>query len=36
MNTSALVMLILSVGVLWGGLILATLHLVRNPDEPED
>jgi hypothetical protein len=36
MNTPALVMLILSVGVLWGGLILATLHLVRNPDEPED
>ena len=36
MNTPALVMLILSVGVLWGGLILATIHLVRNPDEPED
>lgn len=36
MNTSALVMLILSVSVLWGGLILATIHLVRNPDQPED
>ena len=36
MNTSALVMLILSVSVLWGGLILATIHLVKNPDQPED
>ncbi len=36
MNTSALVMLILSVSVLWGGLILAMIHLVKNPDEPED
>ena len=36
MNTSALVTLILSVSVLWGGLILAMIHLVKNPDEPED
>ena len=35
MNTSALVMLILSVSVLWGGLILAMIHLVKNPDEAE-
>ena len=36
MNTSALVMLIFSVSVLWGGLILAMIHLVKNPDEEED
>ena len=36
MNTQALIMLILSISVLWGGLILATIHLVKNPDQPED
>lgn len=35
MNTSALIMLILSTVVLWGGLVLATIHLVKNPDEEE-
>lgn len=32
MNTSAIVMLVLSIGLLWGGLIIAMLHLVRHPD----
>ena len=36
MNTSALIMMILSMSVLWGGLILATIHLSKNPEEPED
>ena len=36
MNTSAIVMMILSIVLLWGGLVLATIHLVRNPDEAED
>lgn len=36
MNTSALVMLIISTVVLWGGLVLAMIHLIKNPDEPED
>lgn len=36
MNTSAIVMLVVSVVLLWGGLVLATLHLVKNPDEAED
>lgn len=36
MNTSALVMLIIAITLLWGGLILATLHLIRHPDELED
>jgi len=36
MNASAIVMMILSIVLLWGGLILATIHLVKNPDEAED
>lgn len=36
MNTSALMMMILSIVLLWGGLILATIHLIQNPDEAED
>ncbi len=32
MNTSAIVMLVLSIGLLWGGLIIAMLHLARHPD----
>lgn len=32
MNTSAIVMLVLSIGLLWGGLIVAMLHLARHPD----
>jgi hypothetical protein len=35
MNTSAIVMMVLSVVLLWGGLILATIHLVKNPDEED-
>lgn len=33
MNTSAMIMLVISLILLWGGLILATIHLVKNPDE---
>lgn len=36
MNTSAMIMMILSIVLLWGGLILATIHLIKNPDEAED
>jgi hypothetical protein len=32
MNTSAIMMLVLSIGLLWGGLIIAMLHLARHPD----
>lgn len=35
MNTSATVMLIISTVLLWGGLILATVHLIKHPDEDE-
>lgn len=33
MNTSAIIMLVISIVLLWGGLILATLHLIKHPDE---
>ncbi|MBP8063991.1 methionine/alanine import family NSS transporter small subunit [Acinetobacter portensis] len=35
MNTSATIMLIISTVLLWGGLILATVHLIKHPDEDE-
>lgn len=35
MNTSALIMMIIAIVLLWGGLILATIHLVKNPDEED-
>lgn len=34
MNTSAFIMLIISIVSLWGGLVLAILHLIKNPDKP--
>ncbi|RKG31955.1 methionine/alanine import family NSS transporter small subunit [Acinetobacter tianfuensis] len=36
MNSSALMMMIISMVLLWGGLVLATIHLVKHPDEEED
>jgi hypothetical protein len=36
MNNLAITMLLISVILLWGGLILATIHLIKNPDEAED
>ncbi len=36
MNTSALIMLIVSIVALWGGLALSVLHLMKNPDIPLD
>ena len=36
MNTSALIMMIISIVLLWGGLVLAVIHLVKTPEEPED
>ncbi|PWV46838.1 MULTISPECIES: methionine/alanine import family NSS transporter small subunit [Nocardiopsis] len=35
MSTSAIVMMVISITVLWGGLIAAVIHLRRHPDEPE-
>lgn len=36
MNSEAFIIFLLSSILLWGGLIIATIHLVKNPDEPED
>lgn len=36
MNISALIMMIFSMVLLWGGLALAVMHLAKNPEEPED
>lgn len=36
MNTSAIVMMIISMVFLWGGLILSILHLMRHPEEVDD
>lgn len=33
MNTSAIIMLLISIILLWGGLILALIHLSKHPDE---
>lgn len=35
MNTSAIVMLIISIVLLWGGLVLSLIHLGKHPDEAE-
>ena len=33
MNSSAVFMMILSIVLLWGGLLAAIIHLSRHPDE---
>jgi len=36
MNTSAIVMMIISMLFLWGGLALSILHLMKNPEDLDD
>lgn len=36
MNTSAIIMMIISMLFLWGGLILAIKHLVKHPEAMDD
>lgn len=36
MNTSAIIMMIISMVFLWGGLILSIIHLMRHPEEIDD
>ncbi len=36
MNTSAIVMMVISDAVCWGGLVLSILHLMKNPEELDD
>ena len=33
MNSSAIVMMLISIILLWGGLVLALIHLSKHPDE---
>ena len=33
MNTSALIMMLIAIVLLWGGLALAIIHLIKHPDE---
>ena len=33
MSTSAIVMMVVSLLILWGGLIAATVHLIKHPDD---
>lgn len=36
MNTSAIIMMIISIVFLWGGLLLAILHLAKHPEQADD
>ncbi len=36
MNTSAIIMMVLSMLFVWGGLVLSILHLMKNPEELDD
>ncbi|OTG64315.1 methionine/alanine import family NSS transporter small subunit [Acinetobacter silvestris] len=36
MNTSAIVMMIISMLFLWGGLLMAIFHLVKHPESLDD
>ena len=36
MNTSAIVMMVISMLLVWGGLVLSILHLMKNPEELDD
>jgi len=36
MNTSAIVMMIISMLFLWGGFVLSILHLMKHPEELDE
>lgn len=36
MTTSAIVMMIVAIAVVWGGMLAAILKLRSHPDEPDD
>lgn len=36
MNTSAIIMMIISMGFIWVGLALSILHLMKHPEEADD
>ena len=36
MNSSAIIMMVISMGFIWGGLALSILHLMRHPEELDE
>lgn len=36
MNTSAMIMMVISIVLLWGGLLFSVLHLVKHPETLDD
>lgn len=36
MSTTALIMMIVAIVLVWGGLAASLLHLSRSPEDPED
>lgn len=32
MNTSAMIVMLVAIVAIWGGLILSSIHLIKNPD----
>lgn len=34
MNTSAIMLMVIAIVLVWGGLIMAVIHLNKNPDIP--
>lgn len=36
MSTSAIIFMLIAMVLIWGGLLLAALHLIKNPDVPMD
>lgn len=34
MSTTTIIFMLIAMILIWGGLILATLHLIKNPDLP--
>ena len=35
MNSSAIIMMVISMGFIWGGLALSICHLMKHPEEVE-
>ncbi|WP_436863488.1 methionine/alanine import family NSS transporter small subunit [Acinetobacter haemolyticus] len=36
MNSSALIMMIVAITLVWGGLALSIIHLMRHPEQKDD
>ncbi|WP_437584311.1 methionine/alanine import family NSS transporter small subunit [Paramicrobacterium sp. CJ85] len=36
MSASAIVMMLISMITVWGGVVVAVVHLMRHPEQPDD